>query len=142
MTTKHPTKKEKDRLYALMEQLDYLFSINNFDRSITFKKTDHKGVAADISIDIPYQCITINIYPTFWTHTRKEQREFILHEYCHTVSRPLNDVACDLMDGKLITKIQRKDAWEEVTSRTAQLLDAQLRGRNKYAKIAYEKYLR
>ena len=125
-----------------MEQLDYLFSVNNFDRSIIFKKEDKEDVSADISIDIPYQRLTVNIYPVFWTHSRKEQREMILHEYCHTVSRPLNDVACDLQDGKLITKTQRKEAWEEVTSRTAQLLDAQLRGRNKYARVAYEKYLK
>lgn len=137
----HPTKSEDKRLRALMEQLDYLFSVNNFDRHLIYKKEDNGDVAADISIEIPYQRITISIYPCFWTHTKEEQREFILHEYCHTISRPLNDIACDLLDGKLITKDQRKDAWEEVTSRTAQLLDAQLRGRNKYARIAYAKYL-
>ena len=142
---KHPTKQEEKKLFTLMEQLDYLFSVNNFDRHIAFKEKENPEnaeVAADITIEIAYQRISIRIYPCFWEHTRKEQREFLLHEYCHTIPHPLNVLACDLREGKMVSMEQRRDALEEVTSRIALLLDAQLRSRNKYARIAYEKYLK
>lgn len=141
--SKHPTKREEARLMALTDQLEYLFAVNNYDRSFVWKQQDTPElVGADVTISIPYQRITICVYPVFWTHTLREQREMILHEFCHTIIQPIQNVATDLFEGKFRTEKERIDAVEHATSRVAQLLDAQLRGKNRYARIAYEKYLK
>lgn len=137
---KHPTNKEKKRLMALAEQLDYLFYTSNHDRGFLFNKEDKDGIMAEVRLVDEYQQLTIAIYPLFWTKNAQEQRSALLHEYCHTLSAPMNDLLTDFADDKHVTIHQRKNAWEKVTSRITQLLDAQLRDMNKYAKVAYQKY--
>ena len=139
---KHPTTKEEKRLMAFTDQMEYLFAVNNYDRSFTYKEQDSEGVGAEVEINVPYQRINIAIYPIFWKHTLKEQREMILHEFCHTVIQPVQAVARDLFEGKFRTEQERKDAVEQSTSQVAQLLDSLLRGRSLYARKAYEKYLK
>lgn len=138
-----PSKRQKQKCIDLIEQMDFLFSTNNYTRTLNFgENKPEEYVAADVTINIPYQRIHINIYPAYWEQDKYAQRMSILHEFCHAIVKPLQDVCFDLQEGKLRTTADRKDAVEHVTSRIAQLLDAQLRGRNKYARDAYEKYLK
>src|SRR3990167_7601545 len=139
---KHPTKKEEKRLMAFTDQMEFLFAVNNFDRSFTWEKTDKEGIAAEVTISIPYQTFNIAFYPLFWTQTLKEQREILLHEFCHSLIVPIQNVASDLFEGRFRTEKERKDAVEESTSRITQLLDALLRRKSLYARKAYEKYLK
>lgn len=123
--------------------MDFLFSVNNFDRGIVFKSNDDgDDTGASVLLDIPYQRITVNIFPLFWENKLKDQREMILHEYCHIIVHTLQRVTNDLSEGKFRTHKEIRDAVEECTSRFTMLLDAQLKGRNKYARVAYEKYLK
>lgn len=126
------------------EQFEFLFAVNNYDRSFTYKKTESedKGASLDVSVDVPYQRIHINIYPCFWEQSLKEQRKQLLHEFCHTIIYPTQIVAEDLFDGEFRTKKEIKNAVEQSTSRITELLHAQLIGRNRYARVAYEKYLK
>ena len=139
---KHPNKKEEKRLMAFTDQMEYLFAVNNYDRSFTYKELDSDDLCAEVELTVPYQRINIAIYPIFWTLTLKEQRELILHEFCHILIQPVQTVAWDLFEGKFRTEKERKDAVEQSTSRVAQLLDSLLRGRSSYARKAYEKYLK
>lgn len=141
---KHPTKKEEKRLMDFTTQMEFLFAVNNFDRSFTYKKveSENDGSSLDVSVDIPYQRIHINVYPCFWNESLKEQRKQLLHEFCHTVIYPVQSVANDLFGGKFRTEKEIKDAVEQSTSRITELLHAQLIDRNKYAKVAYKKYLK
>lgn len=138
---KHPTRVEEKRVFDLLEQLEYLFMVNGYSRSVSFKKTDVGVTAADVSIDRSYQRIHISIYPIFWEEDLQDQRKALLHEFCHTVTVPVQEVGEDLLKGKLRTSDELQKAVEETTSRVENLLDAQLRGRNRYARIAYKKYI-
>jgi len=137
----HPTPKERKRLAVLMEQLDWLFGVSSYERHLLFKKKDKDGAMAEITIDASYERIVMNIYPMFWEESREEQRAALLHEYCHHVAYPLQLAASLLYKGELVTPNDQEAAVEKTTSRICHLLDAQLRGRNKFARIAYKKYL-
>lgn len=138
---KHPTPKEKKKLDALMSDFDFMFNICGYERNLIFKKESEDESAASICIDVPYQRITLNIFPTFWEHTKKQQREFILHEYCHTIGHPIANLAKDLLDGVFVPKSKIIDMEEEANCKIVHLLDYQLRGMAKYTRTAYAKYL-
>lgn len=143
MKPKHPTKREEKRLMSFTDQMEFLFAVNNYDRSFTYKQKDDKEwVAVEIEINVPYQRINTAIYPIFWTYSLKEQRKILLHEFCHIIIQPVQAVAADLFEGKFRTEEERKNAIEQSTSRVTQLLDSLLQGKNKYAAKAYEKYLK
>lgn len=145
MKKKHPTKAEQKRVTNLLEQLEFLFAVNNFERSLTFmkeEKEEGERLIADVSIDRLYQRILIRIYPSFWNEHIKFQRKALLHEFCHVIIQPIQSVALDLFNGKFRTMKELRDATEESTSKVENLLDAQLKGNNRYARIAYAKYLK
>jgi len=121
----HPTKAEEKRLNDLISQFDYLFEVSSFERNIVYKKEDNKAVISDIDLDIPYQRVYIQIYPSFWKHKVFEQRKALLHEFCHIVANPIQLIAQNLLDGRFKTQKDLEDAVEQTTSRIENLLDAQ-----------------
>ena len=145
--TKHPTTKEKKRILAFMDEMQYLFEVQNFSKEIVFKDVDAAGdkdgeLAATIVIVSDYRTITINIFPRFFRCTREAQRQFLLHEFCHHVPHALHSALEGLLNGKLVTAPQISSMDEEATSRITYLLHGLLTGRFRYARKAYGKYLR
>lgn len=141
---KVPTKKQKKKLMALMVDLDWFFGVTNLDRTLTYMhKNDPESpdCACDVTIDRPYQRMSINIYPTFWENTENRQRDYIVHEYCHYLVQPLQEIARHLSEGRLHTKEDISQSVEQVTSSVANIITDMLSGRRKYAVIQYAKYV-
>lgn len=146
---KHPTKHEEKKVWELIEDLSWLFGINQFERTLKFMKSQEKvdasgggDSAASIDVDRPYQRFTIRIFPAFWSTDRKFQRKCILHEIAHTLPLPLESIIEDLQDGKLRTKQEFIDASEEVVSKMENILDRLLGRRSKWPFKAYQNYLK
>lgn len=129
------------RITALMSQLDFVFHVQNFDRTVVLKKEDYDNRACDIKTDLEYQRIEISIYPCFFENSLEDQRMYLLHEYCHVLLKPLAQVVSNLQDGKLETKEHRIFAVEQTTSAMANILAALLKGRMRYARKAYADYI-
>lgn len=131
----------KKRVNDFFTDMEWMFDYQNWDRSVVFKEKDDNELAAQVRQEDEYRRITVDIYPCFFTHSPKEQREFLLHEFCHSFSHKLYCASIDLLDGKLHTKEQLRKLNEEATSRVVQIIDALLRGKLRYAKRGYERYL-
>ena len=138
-----PTDKDKKRLFALLDELEWLFSVTNLQRSFSFvdRDLDDAPANADINVDPSYQRLHINIYPRFWKLDLEAQRLCILHEFCHTLTHPIFRIAMDLFEGRFHTQDSIHDATEEATSRVANMLDTQLNGHAKYSRDAYKTYV-
>lgn len=132
----------KKRVFNFCDDMQWVFDYQNFDRGVVFKKENRSEVVADVVTDLAYRRITINIYPYFFEHKPEEQRELLLHEFCHTFTDKLYGKSVSLLNGKLETFDKLKAANEEATSRITQVLNALLQDKLKYAKDGYSKYLK
>lgn len=136
----------KKRIQLFLEQIEWLFDYQNWDREIVYKKdvkdTGHGRLAAEVKQDSDYRRVSLFIYPGFFDHTPKEQREFLLHEFTHTFTTRLYAAAIDLSNGTLHTPEQLRKLNEEATSRITNVIHGLLDGRKTYAKEAYAKYLK
>lgn len=140
-TSKHPTKKEEKKILDFLQQMQWMFGLQNYDRNIEFVKEAHKDRAASIEIDEEYQRIKIKTYPQFFEHTKKDQRVFLLHEFCHYLTDSISEVAYQLHIGNFETDKNRKDACEKSTSQIVNILDKFLTDKLSFAKKEYKKYL-
>lgn len=78
-----PSKKQRKRLIQLLDDLMWLFSVQNMERAVSFKETQ-KGIRlAEVEIEENYQRLTIDIYPLFWDSSLKDQRKTIITEFVH-----------------------------------------------------------
>jgi hypothetical protein len=139
---KHPTKKEVRRIEQFIEQMRWAFGLQNHDFDHDFAKEDSNSLAAKIRNQDDYQRITITIYPCFFKYSLREQREYLLHEFCHYLNESIAQTAWNLLMGKLETEEHYRWANEKSTSMTANIMDKLLDGKMKFAKIAYKKYLK
>ena len=127
----------------LLESLQWLFQVQNFERSIVkIEHDDENFYLATISVDKKYQRMTINLYPIFFKSDREVQRRAIVHEFCHTITHGVSNAAESFLEGEAITKNQLQDLNEEATSQIESLIDGFLRGRFKYAKEAYKEFVK
>lgn len=135
-------KKVPKRILDLTDQLEFMFSLQNYDRVIFLKKQEGKeGYTASIEVQEEYQRVTINIFPSFFEAPLNEQRQYLLHEFCHTISHPLLEVADNLRSGRLETPENVRIASEKTVSKTTEILHRLLRLKMGYARKAYAKYL-
>ena len=129
------------RITDFCHEMDFLFDYQNFDRAICYCKEQKEGIAAEVKTDIEYRRMTIHLYPSFFTHSIKDQRELLLHEFCHTFTDKIYCKAINLLNGKFETNDTLQMTNEEATSRITNVLHGLLIGRTLYAKKAYAKYL-
>jgi hypothetical protein len=129
------------KIVDLLDELQWLFHLNNFDRQIVLVKEDENNKGVQITFEEEYQRITLDIYPCFFKETPEEQRKMILHELCHTITIPLKVMAYDLADGVLVTKQQLEEGSERSTSKIENILNGLLQDRLVYAKQGYKNYL-
>lgn len=130
------------RVNDLLTDLMWLFSMQTYERTITFVKSDAKEVLyASVQLDQKYRRITIKIYPAFFKQPRKEQRETLCHELSHTLLWDQNMQAVDLLNGKLHTSDQIEHVNENTTSHISIILDLLLGGGGQFYLNAYKKYV-
>lgn len=140
-------KQNKKKVMKLLEQLDWMFACQNYDRSIIFKEEDElndRGIklACCIEINKRYQEITIIIFPHFFEHDLLDQRKLLLHEFCHLITENMKLIAHDLLNGKLHIAAEIHEEKEKVTSQIENLLHKLLCGGMRYAKDAYKEYIK
>lgn len=136
---------KKRRILNFLDEIDWLFAVNNWEKTISFEKennSENRHTAATITPNEKYQRLKITIFPEFFTCSRNEQRKILLHELCHILVAPMLINTDDLFNGKVVTDDQITFAHERVTTSIENILDGLLQGRLKYAKAAYSKYLK
>jgi hypothetical protein len=128
----------------LLEGLQWLFGIQNYERSILVKDKDEEkedGTScAEIYFGDKYQEIELTLYPSFFKKNLEEQRKVILHELCHTLTIPSKDAGYKLLNGGLVTPRELDFINEKETSQLENILDGLLRGRLKYSLEVYQNY--
>lgn len=139
---KHPTKKEEKKIQQFLKDFQWMFGVQNYTRTLIYSKDNKDEAAAEIRIDEDYQRIRITIYPCFFENTIENQREYLLHEFCHYLTDPIAEIACDLANGKVQTDYNRRFANEKSTSRTTNIIDKLLTDNLTFAKRAYATYLK
>jgi hypothetical protein len=133
----------KQRVIKFLEDIEWLFAIQNFDRQLTFKKTEDGEKAAEITFDERYQNIKVKIFPCFWEEKVEDQRKILLHELCHSITLPSKTMFYHFLDGEeTFTKTQADEINEKATSKIENILDGLLRGRMAYARRAYADYVK
>ena len=133
--------KQTKRIIKFLEEIDWLFNLNNFDRKITLKKEDDENKCGEIIYDEIYQTNTINLYPCFFKQKLEEQRKILLHELIHSITLPSKIAMTELLNGYLITP-QRINSINEIeTSKIENIIDGLLQNRLSYSKKAYKNYL-
>lgn len=141
-TKKLSQKQTIKKVTRFLDEIQWLFQINNFDRNLIIKKEEAGNLACEVTYEEDYQRITIRIFPCFFINSLQDQRKMILHELCHTITIPSKKIANDLLDGKLKTKDEIADINERATSQIENILDALLKGRSKYATQTYRNYIK
>lgn len=141
MLKKPSRNKVKKAVKKFIESMVWMFDYQNFDRTILFREKDEDNLAAGVTIDKEYQRVTIFIYPCFFDNTIDSQRQYLLHEFCHTYTDILKKKASNLLNGKLETEESIRFSNEEATSRITNTLDALLQGKLGYARKAYAQFI-
>jgi len=133
--------KQISRVVKFYEEIEWLFGLGHFERTIIEKEIDRDNIVATVEYDEKYQRIFVDLYPLFFTKDPIEQRKYLLHELCHCITYQLKKLSLDLRDGKVVTEDQIKFEDERATSKLENIFDGFLRGKLKYAKQAYKNYL-
>jgi len=138
---KKKSKKLPPHIVKLYRKLSALFDVRAYQWYCNFPNKDEDNVALQIDVDEQYQRLTIKYFPTFFTHTRDEQRAFLLHEFCHIITHPLVDLLYSFKAGHLVTPQQVKAESERATSRVANIIHGLLTDEYSNSKKAYRVYL-
>lgn len=140
-------KKIPKRISNLLIDLQQVFGVQNYDRTYTLEKKNKEhasggDLAASITIDDEYQRLHIRIYPCFFDNSFENQRQYILHEFCHLLTDDIYDVSFKLLTGVHHTREQTRTANEKSVSKTMNIIEALLLGKMSYAREAYKAYLK
>lgn len=135
-------KQQTQRIQNFLNEIDWLFQTNNFDKEIILKRQDEDKKAAEIIYDDVYQTITINIFPCFFNCSLTCQRKMLLHELCHSITLPSKLALYNFLEGKLVTPQEIQNINEKETSKIENILNGLLIGQLKYAVKAYDNYLK
>lgn len=115
-----------------------MFGLQTYDTHIIYKKEDQDDWAASVRYEEDYQRIMIFIYPCFFVdNTPADQRLYLLHEFCHFLMAELAAHCRSLTNGNLVTPNQISLAVERSTSRSANIIESLLLGRESDATKAY-----
>jgi len=133
------------KITDFLEQIDWMFELNNFDcgiKVIDIQPGGESDLTAEVITDLVYREMTIKLYPHFWEISLDLQRKALLHELTHTLLQNTKMIAMDLISGKAHNEEEVKKENEIVVSKVTHLLDCLMLGRLKYARRAYKNYLK
>lgn len=138
------TKKHKDKIIEFLNWCDWLFDLNNYNRTIKFSKKEHDSwdlVCATMSTDHKYRRFTMKIFPCFFEDDLEEQCKTLIHELCHSITEWLHDCATNLREWKLVTEREIDFERERVTENMAHLIFSLWNGKKKFLGEAIQKYI-
>lgn len=138
-------KKVPNYIHAFVQQFQELFGVQMYDRTIGLSavaKKNNIDCVAEIEIFEDYQRINIIIYPLFFSNTRENQRQYLLHEFCHYLTNDVFEAGDSLRHGQFVSPKQMGAANEKSTSKIANIIEALLLGKCGYARDAYARYLK
>lgn len=85
-----------------------------------FEKIDKNNMTlAHIVVDPTYLRANLHYYPNFWTQSKREQEETIVHELAHCLTQRMHDINMDLQNFRMITVPTMNHEWELLTQRIA-----------------------
>lgn len=116
------TEKEVKEIVYLLENI---FEVSMWERVISFEKNPDKedeDLLADITVWHDYRKYSLRIYPKFFTETRYSQVKTLIHEFCHIPTTLSVDLSYELLNGKLVTKENIRQASEATTSWFEQII--------------------
>ncbi len=137
---KKPTKAHLKKINNFLNAMEIMFGVQTYDRTFTVKEEDRDDLAATINVQEDYRRIKICIYPCFFEASLKQQAAYLLHEFCHYLTDPLNDFSHAVMKGQFQTDEHRRIALEKSTSMVTELAGALLEGRFQSARKVYHDY--
>jgi len=138
------TKKQQVKIRRFLDDIQWLFQINNFEKIIEFSDKpngDDTGTTALITYDESYQYIKLKVYPSFFDESEQSQLKMLIHECCHCITLNSKHAMLDLLNGKLITDQRITEINEAETSKMENILHGFMTGKYSYAKKACQNYL-
>jgi len=99
------------------------FFINQWDLTIGYeRKNKNDTLILEVTPDSVYRKAYISVYPNYLEVKNKEKP--IIHELIHCVLSPMNEISGDLLDGKLVTNLERSNMFELVTEHVTTIIHA------------------
>lgn len=142
LARKNKLENNKKRVVKFLEDMQWLFQVQNYERKLSIMKEDLDDKCAEVIFNEDYQRIQIKLFPCFFEQTLEEQRKALLHEFCHTITIPMNKLTIDFMSGKAVTEETVRTVHERSTSQIENIVDGLLRLRFAYARKGYNHYLK
>lgn len=128
------------KIQKFLDELQWMFAIQNFERYIETPDKDYEDYSATINYEEDYQRITIKLYPMFFKETLEAQRKALLHELCHTITVPMNTLIETLTSGKIVTQENARIVLERTNCQIENMMDMFLRNLGTHYKKAYAEY--
>lgn len=135
-------KKIPKHISKLTASLEDMFDVGNWESRTRLIGEDKDDTAAEIDIDTAYQRITISLYPCFFKSSRFNQRDYLLHEFCHVLTSGLLERLDDFKAGKHVTPQQIKFESEKATSRISNIMSQLMDGNYISKRKAWKEYLK
>lgn len=140
-------KKIQKNIIDFLEEIGWLFEINNYQKFIVFKKEDFEEedkykYLADIEVRNDYKDMLINIYPKFLKENKEQQCRTLIHELSHTFTHESKTNAINLLNGKLVIEDKIRYDNERLTETISDLIFNLAQGNRKYVNGAIKKYLK
>lgn len=136
----------EQRVKQFLYEIDWMFQLNNFDKTVTIKEHDAEedgcNKVAKIYYESKYQRVEVEIYPIFKTYSIDKQRKVLLHELCHVIAAESKRAMMGLLSGELTPENKVTEINETEVSKIENILDMLFRGKLQYAKQAYANYLK
>ncbi len=122
-----PSQKQKNATKKLLNELKEKLLLSEWDMTLSFLAEDSKDYMAEALIDGKYLRATVRVYPIFWKESEKEQREALIHELCHIISHPINDVWEQFTNGRHVAMAEMEKLNEQMTTRIERIAIKALR---------------
>lgn len=118
---KTPTKKQKEFVYDCVNKACDVLLLNSFSKTWNWYNEDKIGVkkdvktAVEISTDLTYKELELDVYPVFWKQVEVKQFDVIFHELCHVLTENQYMLSVHFTNGKFITPREIEEVREKET---------------------------
>jgi len=103
-------------------RLKKLFFLDGWTIHINYFKDNQGEAAAKMTTEWNYRRATLSIYPRFWDESEDEQKDILVHEFCHVLVAQPFLIIDNLREGYAFSENQIEDIHEHVTSWIAQII--------------------